>query len=125
MHCQFDALGRLARLAAQPRALRRCDLADITGALDQQYVGLAGFRKRIGHAAANGTATDDDDFGVRELVHDSRAWCVVRESWIRGAWCVVREVVPRRTLVDCPTSEIGRPSKVIHLHASCSRVRWA
>src|SRR2546426_7183437 len=69
MHCQFDALGRIAHLAAQPRSLRRGDLPDIIGALDQQDVGLAGFRERVRHAAANGTAPDDDDFGVGELVH--------------------------------------------------------
>src|SRR6266498_3635417 len=40
MHCQPDALGRIAHLAAQPGALRRRYLADILGAFDQQNISL-------------------------------------------------------------------------------------
>jgi hypothetical protein len=78
LHGQFDALRRVAHLAAQPCALRRRDLPDVIGALDQQEVGFAGLGEGVRHAAADGTAPDDDDFRVGELVHDSGTGCVGR-----------------------------------------------
>ena len=68
VHGEFDTLGGVAHLAAQSRALGRGHLADIAGAFDQQNVGLASLRERIGHSAADGAAADDDDFSVGELI---------------------------------------------------------
>ena len=93
VHGESDTLRGIADLAAQSRALRSRDLADVLRAFDQQDVGPARPGERVSAAKADGAAANDDEFGAGEIVHaGGDAWCVVPEAWcvVRGAWCVVR-----------------------------------
>src|SRR6266478_5481729 len=62
-HGQFDALDRVARLAAQTRSLRGRDLSQIIGAFEQQNVFAARVSQRIRNATSDSTAADDHKLG--------------------------------------------------------------
>ena len=69
MHRQPGPLRGIAHLATQPGALRGSHLAHIIGTLNQENIDLTSLGQRIGHAATDGTAADDDDFGAGKGAH--------------------------------------------------------